>query len=158
MRLGLLPSQKRELQRAFKKADAFDHFRQRTRRTFLGVGALAVALGVGGFAAGRMTGAGRLADRDAVADPKLTARRDQARRLATQPDSILRRDHATFLLILDAVGDDEALWVGFARLGNMALQGEGDRQLMARLLTTARARRRPAYLDPLVETLRDRVR
>jgi len=42
MRLGLLPSHKRELQRAFKKADAFDHFRQRTRRAFLGLWGLAV--------------------------------------------------------------------------------------------------------------------
>ena len=42
MRQGFLPGQQRALRQAFKKADAFDRFRQRTRRSFLGLGLLAV--------------------------------------------------------------------------------------------------------------------
>ena len=55
MRPGLFPSQQRALRQAFKKADKFDHFsfRQRTRRAFLGLGALALGMGAGGFALGR---------------------------------------------------------------------------------------------------------
>ena len=160
MRLGLLPSQQRYLDQTFKKARAFDHFRQRTRRAFLGLGALALGLGIGGFAAGRASGGGSSRLGSGEVDPRLATKLDQARRLAAQTDEILRRDHATFLLVLDAVGDDETLWVGFARLANMALATKNavDRQLAERLLATSRAASRPAHLNSLVEALQGHVR
>jgi hypothetical protein len=34
----MFPSQERALRKAFKKADKFDHFRQRTRRQFVALG------------------------------------------------------------------------------------------------------------------------
>jgi hypothetical protein len=153
MRPGLFPSQQRAIRQAFKKAEKLDHFRQRTRRAFLGLGALALGMGVGGYAVGKLMSSPvtRLGH-----DPRLTSRVDQGRRMAAQPDPILRRDHATLLLIIEGVGADDAMWVGFARLAHMALanQDAEDRQLARRLLTTAEQVSPPAYLQPLVESLR----
>ena len=56
MHLGMLPSQKRALQRAFKKADKFDHFRSRTRRAFVGGGVAAIAAAATSFWVGLRTG------------------------------------------------------------------------------------------------------
>jgi hypothetical protein len=53
MRLGLLPGQQRVLDQAFKKARAFDRFRQRTRRTVLATAGGGLLLGVAAFFAGR---------------------------------------------------------------------------------------------------------
>ena len=80
--------------------------------------------------------------------------------MAARSDEILRRDHATFLLILEGVGGDAALWVGFERLANMALDGstEGDRQLALRLLTTTRSVTPPGNLAELVGRLENLVR
>jgi hypothetical protein len=127
MRSGMLPSQQRALRRAFKKADAFDHFRTRTRRAFLGLGSLAAALGLGGLLVGRAS----------VSDAR-APRSDAYRELALAPLDDLRSAHLGFLAALEEAPDDRALWVGFERLAQVALSQPTETELLRRLRATLR--------------------
>ncbi|MEZ5963844.1 MAG: hypothetical protein R3F56_08375 [Planctomycetota bacterium] len=155
MRLGLLPSQKRELDRAFKKAKAFDRFRVRTRRAFLGLGLGAVGTGVLGFWVGRDLADARPETTDDAAgssSPRIAI----ARRLASASDEQLWRERHTFLLALDECRGDPEAWVGFRRLGAMALarSDESRRVACARLVKTGERAPGRADFGDLMERLR----
>lgn len=159
MRLGLLPSQQRALQRTLKKARAFDRFRQRTRRQFLWFGALASVATVGAFLGGRRTaGPADVAPKagSSAIDPRLAL----AHRLASRSDADLWDGAATFLVVLDANRSDRALWMGFARLARMAIERDGvdATRLAQRLLRSAEAATLPEFVVPLLGPLRERAR
>lgn len=128
MRSGMLPSQQRALRRVFKKADAFDHFRTRTRRAFLGISSLAAALGLGGFITGRASNGETVAPRA-----------DGYRELALAPIDELKSAHLGFLAALEQAPDDRTLWVGFERLAQHALGDPTASDLLRRLRATLRA-------------------
>jgi len=151
MRSGLLPSQQRELRRAFKKADAFDHFRERTRRSFLGLG----LLGALGTAAGFWFGTVRSADKGRPSANAGPVPLEKAHELALGPDAELRRNAAMFLVMLDRSGGDEVTWAGFGRLARMATADGGDRRLASRLLATTARLAPPVLLQPLVRRLQE---
>lgn len=150
MRLGILPSQQRALQQALKKARKFDDFRTRTRRGFL----LAALGGCGASAAmfflGRAT-AGSLATTEPAPSPALAP----ARKLATGPLSELVAAYPTFLLMLERAGADRTVWIGYARLVDVAVQRRD--QIMARHLLQSGASPPPdlgglnALLVPLTQ-------
>lgn len=147
MRQGLFPSQQRALRQAFKKADAFDHFRQRTRRAFLSLAALAVGTGVAGFVTGRSW--------HAAADDPPTSPLQRYRALATGPFGDLHASHLGFLAAMEEATGDERFWVGFERLATHGLR-ESDRALLRRLLATARAVPAPAGYAWIAQRVKDR--
>ncbi|MEZ5963848.1 MAG: hypothetical protein R3F56_08395 [Planctomycetota bacterium] len=149
MRLGLLPSQKRELDRAFKKAKAFDRFRVRTRRAFLGLGLGAVVGCAGAYWLGCRSATAKV---DAW-----HARLPWAREFARQPIEVMVTGASTFLGVLQNAGhDDPELWRGFARLAQHALSRDDDqaRLLRKRLLTVCEVVPPLPEQAPLVERLR----
>lgn len=155
MRLGLLPSQKRELRKAFKKADKFDHFRQRTRRQFMAIGALGVATGIGGFFVGRTFGL-----RTRELPPADESRRrwlqklPWARTYAEQPAASLSTNYATFLMVIQQTGGDDPTWRGFAKLVEHALSPScEDPYLRRALLRTCESAPPPDWLQPAVQRL-----
>ncbi len=133
MRPGLFPSQQRAMRKAFKKADKFDHFRKRTRRAFLAMGALGVGAAIGGFFLGRASV--KVEAEDSVADSPLESRRQYARDLAQGPLDALVDAHQSFLLVLNRLPPDSVLWSGFARLADAAVSRR-DARLAKRLLPT----------------------
>lgn len=149
MRQGLLPSQQRVLEQTFKKAKAFDRFRERTRRTFIGLGLAALAASGTAYWLGRHSAASAL---DAW-----QARLPWAREFARQPIEVMVTGASTFLGVLqNAGGDDPDLWRGFARLAEHALalpdtQGTLLRQRLRTACDTVPPL--PEYA-PLVERLR----
>jgi hypothetical protein len=168
MRSGLFPSQQRALRQAFKKADKFDHFRQRTRRSFVLGGIAAVGAAAGTFWVGIKMG------RKGAVAPTTTSVRAEAEtplrgplqgklavahRWSTAPDEELRANYALFLVILDAHGGDDLLWAGFARLAGMAEAGAGEpnRFLAQRLLASARRLPPPAFVSHHLSLLQARV-
>ena len=148
MRLGMLPSQKRALQRAFKKADKFDHFRSRTRRTFVGGGVAAIAAAATSFWVGMRTGRGE-AKPVVVTSP----RQQLARRIAASSDSDLMRDRFALLQGLEMTPNDPVAWGGFRRLARMATESQ-DGALAARLLLTLKMAQPSAEVDDLAEGIR----
>ena len=136
MRPGLFPSQQRALRQAFKKADKFDHFRQRTRRAFLGLGALALGMGAGGLALGR---SGRVpqiaADLKANAGPPHLP--EPLLDIVTGPLENLRTEAMNVAAALEAAPHDSVLWIGFHRLVALALNRPEDDLLRRRLRTVA---------------------
>ena len=143
MRLGMLPGQQRALQRAFKKADKFDHFRSRTRRAFVWGGVAAIASAAGTFWVGVRTGMAATGH-----NPPATAHPGQsvARNLAAASDADLLRDRLTFLQRLELAPEDSVAWIGFRRLAGMAVAGR-DRALAARLLLTLNLARADFEVD-----------
>lgn len=155
MRQGLFPGQMEMLRELARKGlDA----ERRTRRNLIASVLACAGVGTSAFVIGRHQG--EAANPVRLLDPRLLARRDQARRLAAQPDAVLRRDHATFLLIFEGTGSDDGLWIGFARLANMALAdpSAAGHQLARRLLTTTSTVAPPDHLTPLIHRLREFVR
>ncbi len=154
MRTGLLPSQQRALQKAFKKADKFDHFRQRTRRSLIAAGCAALC---GAF------GAYWLGSNSAVSDsggarPSEHPRLIIVRRLAATPDDSLWAQRATFLQAADEVGGSESGWLGMRRLATMTLtKGREDKVFAARLLKSM-SHERPAHLEDTYRELQALVR
>jgi hypothetical protein len=132
MRSGLFPSQQRAMRKALKKADKFDHFRTRTRRAFVALGALGVAGAVGGFFLGRATVS---KDPGPVSVSPLEGRREYARELAQGPLDGLVNAHQSFLMVLNRLEPDSILWSGFARLVDVAITRR-DVRLAKRLLPT----------------------
>jgi hypothetical protein len=160
MRPGLFPSQQRALKKALKKADKFDHFRQRTRRTFLSLVAVAATTCCGAYLLGRATAVDGRAGKTVGVDPALRDKLALAHALATGPDQELRRNYAGFLLLMDAHRGDEITWGGFARLSRMALESRGPEEirLAKRLLLTADALEAPAGVQRFVDRLRQHAR
>jgi len=143
-----------------KKADAFDHFRQRTRRRFLAILGLSVPLAAGaGFALAHWSmGSPRKRLPDPV-DARVVERLEWAHRLANGPDGALLAASTTFLMVLDRCGGDVALWRGFARLVRMAeADGQERRALAARLLVSAEAQELPVELRGCEARLRELVK
>ena len=155
MRLGLLPSQKRALDQAFKKARAFDRFRQRTRRAFLGLGLLGVCAGVGGFVLGRSWQSEPDQGRpDAEIRARWQAKLPWAQTYGEQPIATLSASYATFLMVIQMTGGDDRTWRGFARLAEHALSAaDSDPNLGRALLQTSRFAPPPEWLRPLVDQL-----
>jgi hypothetical protein len=136
-----------------KKADAFDHFRKRTRRGFLGIGALGLLGSFGGFWLGASTGSS-----SASPEPKRPSHPqiEVAHRLALGPDEDLRSNSAMFLVIFDGIRGDPLTWAGFGRLAQMATApGREDRRLVARLLTSARRVPPPDWLQSVIGRLEE---
>ncbi len=135
MRLGMLPSQKRALARAFRKADKFDHFRQRTRRTLLfgGVGALFAA--AGSFWAGASLG--RPEPPMSVPPASVSPRLGAVHRIAAEPDAEFWSHRFTFLAALEESGGDAVGGVALRRLTTLTLaRGSDERALAFRILRT----------------------
>lgn len=154
MRTGLLPSQQRALQRAFKKADKFDHFRQHTRRSLLAAGCAALC---GAFGAYWM-GANSATSGNGSAPPSEHPRLIIVRRLAAATDDSLWAQRATFLQAADEVGGSESGWLGMRRLAKMTLAtGREDKVFAARLLKSM-SHERPAYLEDVHRELQAMVR
>lgn len=154
MRSGFMPGQQAALRRAFKKAEAFDHFRQRTRRGFLSVGAAGIAGSIGAFWVGTWTSRHdsdvQRAHSPEPGHPQLAV----AHRLALGPDADLRANAAMFLVVLDAIGGDELTWAGFGRLVRMACEASPpDRRLARRLRASADRPHRPTWLNDSVREL-----
>lgn len=151
MRQGFLPGQQRALRQAFRKADAFDRFRQRTRRAFFGMGLLALGTGASGFVAGRQT-----RHREQPADSAPTT----LDAVALGPLPKLVADYPSVLAAIETGQATEALWLGFERLLLLSLSAtEGVRATLARdLLLTARHAEPPAHLREYVRVLGERSR
>jgi hypothetical protein len=141
------------LRRAFKKAHHFDHFRKRTRRAFIGMGLLAIGTGVAGFAVGRNW------DTESVPEQAVSSRWQGklpwAQSYATQPIAVLAKHYATFLMVIEQTGGDDATWRGFARLVEHAMDPvqNKDSYLPEALLKTARIAPPPEWLHKAVEEL-----
>jgi hypothetical protein len=160
MRPGLFPSQQRALQKALKKAEKFDHFRQRTRRTFCLLLVGAAAATVGSFYAGQVVGrrvsprAGHAEETDRAAF--LRQQLPLAHRLARSTDRELEAGYATFLLVMSGTGGDDVLWHGYERLGALALAraDERGREIADGLVRAASMLTVPERLQPLLARLR----
>jgi hypothetical protein len=133
MRLGLLPSQQRALDQAFKKARKFDDFRGPTRRRFLALGVAACGASLATFFAGR-------ASRDLIADPqpadsghRPTIERDWLRGVVTGPIEELRAQAMHVTAALEGASADDVHWIGFHRLCGYARENPQDLVLRNRL-------------------------
>lgn len=156
MRQGFLPSQHRALKRAFRKADAFDRFRHRTRRAFLGMGLLAVSAGLGGFLAGRrISGTG-----SRQPDPSPDAEGAGLDAIALGPLMRLQANYPAVLARLETGRATAALWFGYERLLLLALSSTpGVRTSLGRdLLLTANHVEPPTDFRDLVRALEQRVK
>ncbi len=155
MRLGLLPSHQRHLRKLFKKADAFDDFRGRTRRRFLALGALAFAGGMGAFWCGT-----KLAPEQALVpavDPRIADRLARARQLAVGDEAELRSQYVAFLFVFERVPPDAVLWLGFGRLVSAA-ERDRDERLALHLKQSLAPHLREDGVPALVERLRALIR
>jgi hypothetical protein len=150
----MFPSQQRALRQAFKKADAFDHFRQRTRRGFLAVAGLGVAGCIGAFVLGRRFAPAAAEATATNLDRELAG----VHALALGPVARLEHGAADILSRIELHGGDDTLWLGCERLILHAL-ARGDRQVLARaILAMAAVRPVPEPLAPLLEKLRAQYR
>jgi hypothetical protein len=131
MRSGLFPSQQRALRQAFKKADKFDHFRQRTRRAFFAGGALAVACAVAAFWAGVRLG--RVAE---TQEPR-AATPAWMNELALGPVEALRQQAIHLLTAVSGKPADDVLWLGFHRLVRVYVSNPSEEALRRMLLQVA---------------------
>jgi hypothetical protein len=128
MRQGFLPGQQRELRRAFRKADAFDRLRQRTRRQFLAMLGLSMAAGVGGVFAGR---ASRLTT---STEPPRSKELSALHELALGPIANLERRAMHLIDGLRQHPADEKLGYGAQRLVTVAMVHADNQVLRVRLL------------------------
>lgn len=158
MRSGLFPSQQRALNQALKKADAFDHFRARTRRKFIALGLGGLTLAAAAFVMGRsLTPAEAAPEGTSKTSPILQT----ARTLAAEDDATLLAGAHTMLLGLDADASDPALRVGATRLARMvvSLPASEPRQRIARRILATIDRSGPGDMEPsLIERLRAHVK
>lgn len=147
MRLGLFPGQQEFLRQAVRDADKY----RGARRRFLAVFGIGVAGAAGaGYFGGRASAATGKAP-EPTKDPASRLLADM-KRIATGPMAELLERHAPFLACLDDHPDESLLWLGFERLGQMALL-DASVALRQRLLTTARAKTVPEAFAPIVARL-----
>lgn len=132
MRPGLFPSQQRAIQKAFRKADAFDHFRQRTRRGFIGAIFGGIAASAGTFFAGLQIAAAAPASRPPMPAPPFDA-------VALGPIERLEARALEVLAEIEMGRASTALWVGVERLALRSLVEPHRDALRARLLATRAA-------------------
>lgn len=143
MRPGLFPSQQRALQRAFKKADAFDHFRQRTRRAFVGAVLGGLSVSVGTYFLGR-----GLQSRDPSATGTVTESTPQSfDAVALGPIEKLEAQALNVLAEIEMGRATPALWIGVERLALRAVVEANREPLRARLIATRSAVQIPAGLE-----------
>jgi hypothetical protein len=162
LRSGLFPSQQRLLRQAFKKADKFDHFRARTRRSFLAIiGASAVAV-TGSFFIGHSVGSSNApTPRPVPKSSRIAAAAGQLETLALGPLDQLEQAHPMLISYLDlhTTQATDAHWLGFERLLLLALSAPDAKRGLAREITrVAEVRSTPTHLQPLIEQLRQRSR
>jgi hypothetical protein len=138
------------MRKAFRKADKFDHFRQRTRRAFLGVGALALALG----------GAAGFAGRGWWGQKPTSPAAGSIAALATGSLDQLRANYQMLLAAIETGKATPAHWHGYERLVLLALSGiEGVPSTLATdLLLTASVQPPPEATQPLLRTLAQRTK
>jgi hypothetical protein len=148
----MFPSQQRALRRAFKKADKFDHFRKRTRRSFVLGGIGAVVAAAGAFWAGLAVGSD-VQQAEVVAD-RWRKKLPWAEEFAYAPIETLETARASFLTVIEQTGGTETTWHGFARLANRAIE-KANRDLALRLLEVVRLAPPPDSLRPLVDSLHE---
>jgi hypothetical protein len=126
MRLGLLPSQQRALDKAFKKARLFDNFRRRTRRQLLAAGAFGILATITGFWAGRYSAT-------TESNESATDRHAWVRSIANSPIATLRPQAMHLFEALTSVTGDDPLWGAYHRLVAYALQHPEDETLRRQL-------------------------
>ena len=151
MRSGMFPSQQRALRQAFKKADKFDHFRQRTRRSFVLGGIGAVVAAAGAFCVGVGVGSSSAAANPTVADRWLK-KLPWAEEFASMPIEIMETSRSTFLIVIEQTGGSEATWRGFAKLASRAIE-QRNAELAIRLLQVVRLAPPPDSFGRLIEDL-----
>ncbi len=136
MRPGMFPSQQRAMRQAFKKADKFDHFRARTRRSLVLGGVASVAAAAAAFWVGTRT-ADAAVGREADSHPRPAQHEEWLRALAVGPISELRSRAMHLTAALESAEVDDGLWVGFHRLCSHSLTHADDTALRNRLLSFA---------------------
>ncbi len=150
MRSGMFPSQQRALRRAFKKADKFDHFRKRTRRSFVLGGMVAAVAAAASFWAGTMVGSSK-ATNDEVAS-RWHKKIPWAEEFASSPIEVLAASRSTFLTVIEQTGGTDAMWRGYERLADRAIETR-DAELANRLLEVIRLAPPPQSLGRTIEGL-----
>jgi hypothetical protein len=151
----MFPSQQRALAKALKKADKFDDFRGRTRRSFIALATAGACGCIGAFFLGR--GFAESAS-PASADPWRTSL-PWAREFSRQPVETLIQGASTYLSVLQNAGGDELeLWQGFAKLATYALENSDTQAqaLRARLRVFCSRVRVPAQFQSTVQQLQTR--
>lgn len=124
MRLGLLPSQQRALDQAFKKARAFDTFRSRTRRSMLAAAAAGLVTSVASFFVGQST-----------ADESSQRRPDHPMDALALGEIDRLEARALDLLAEAETGRATPItWIGVERLLLRAISDDSKRSLRTRLL------------------------
>jgi hypothetical protein len=148
MRPGLFPSQQRALRKALKKADKFDHFRKRTRRSFVLVGALsALSAGAAVWSAIRSV---------AVQGPPGSL--DRWATVAVGPLSELRQRAIPLLGALDGRPEHDPIWQGYHRLVADSTLAPGDTPLRRMLIQVAQRPGSPQAAKDALDVLTARGR
>ena len=154
MRSGMLPSQQRALRRAFKKADAFDHFRTRTRRAFFGLFGLSALGASAAYWLGQRT----------ASEPAASATNSVASELETLalgPLDALEQAHPLLIAYLDLHTADAKPkhWLGLERLAFLALSEPETKRALGREVTRlVDVRGCPAATRPVIDKLRTKLR
>jgi hypothetical protein len=143
MRPGLFPGQQRALRKALKKADKFDHFRQRTRRAFFGAILGGAAMSVAAFVVGR----GRMASTTEESGQSGPRPQDPFAALALGPIEKLETHAVDLLAEIELGRASSAHWIGVERLALRALADLGPNKIRARLLRTRDAVKLPPELE-----------
>lgn len=153
MRSGMLPSQQRALRRVFKKADAFDHFRTRTRRAFLGLFGLSALGATATYWLGQRAGD--------TAAPVANQAATDLEALALGPLDALEQAHPLLIAYLDLHSADAkpGHWLGLERLALLALtEPEAKRALGREVTRLVEVRGCPAATRPVIDKLRSKLR
>jgi hypothetical protein len=124
------------------------------------MGAGAVALGVAGYLLGRTSGAPVTVPSSSPLSTEVGRRRwmaklPWARAYAEQPIAVLSANYATFLMVIEQTGGDEATWRGFAKLAAHALSpaGADDHILRRQLLRACELAPPPEWLHATLQRL-----
>jgi hypothetical protein len=126
MRLGLMPQQKRALDKAFRKARAFDRFRVRTRRSFLALGVLSIGGAAAAFVVGRASAPAAAGEPAGTRDAWIDG-------LARGPLAALRAQAPHVVAALESCAPDDPLWIAFHRLAEIAIANPADETLRRQL-------------------------
>lgn len=167
MRSGLFPGQLDELKRLARVGMEAE---RRTRRQFVAASAAVVMAGVGGFLLGRWSGP---ADSPANAEPQHPIERVEiaerwrrripwAEAFASGPLQELIDGRSTFLTVLEATGGTPAMWDGYRRLAEWAIENHAQnpeaRRVVDRLAATVDVLTLPSELWPIPDRLRQITR
>jgi hypothetical protein len=128
----MFPSQQRMLRQVCKKAAKFDHFRKRTRRSFVIGGVAGVVAAAGAFWMGL-----RCAQPAAATPLPTLATTDTFTRLAIGPIEDLQRAARLYLDACETRPDGDILWYGYHRLVAVAAKDNTDTPLRRMILRVA---------------------